>query len=103
MNLVLLLSVAGLLLSQEKPVEAPKPLDPASSLAAQWNAANQRAESQDTEIKDMALRLQSMHIQLRDTKLLMKELEVKLTALLCEKGTILVMGAPPKCEALKEK
>ena len=58
---------------------------------------------QEAETKDLALRLQSSHIQLRETKLQMKDLEARLTALLCEKGTILVMGASPKCETLKEK
>jgi len=62
-----------------------------------------KTASQENETKDLALRLQSSHIQLRETKLQMKEFEAKLAALLCEKGTMLVMGSPPKCEALKEK
>jgi len=103
MKLVLLLSVAGLLLSQEKPAKPAKAPDLTVNLTEQWNVASQRAAAQESETKDLALRLQSAHIQLRETKLQMKELEAKLAALLCEKGTMLVMGSPPKCEALKEK
>lgn len=107
MKLVLMLSVAGLLLSQDRldkpPAKPAKAPDLTAILVEQWNAANQRAASQENETKDLALRLQSSHIQLRETKLQMKEFEAKLAALLCEKGTMLVMGSPPKCEALKEK
>lgn len=69
--------------------ESPKKVDPIEELKNAWKASSEQVAQYEVTIKDQALQIQNAHIQMRDVKLQLKEIENKLQSKLCDKGTML--------------
>jgi len=75
---------------QEASKQPPAPkVDPIQELKDQWKGLQAQTLQQEATIKDQALQLQNVHIQMREAKLQMKDIEAKLQSKLCDKGTML--------------
>jgi len=84
----------GLTMAQEKAKEIkPAAKDPVKELKDSWKALQVQVTQHEANIKDQALQIQNVHIQMREAKLQMKDIEAKLQSKLCDKGTTLVIGA----------
>lgn len=68
-------------------------VDPTQELKDQWKSLQAQTLQQEASIKDQALQLQNIHIQMREAKLQMKDIEAKLQSKLCDKGTMLNINA----------
>jgi len=95
---VLLLFVISLLgFGGELPVKVEKPS--VEDLTKSWTSIQAQIQVKISEAQQQVIAVQGLNIQIRDLQLQAKDAEMKVQSALCEKGTMLVMGAEPSCKA----
>lgn len=102
--LLLVLITVSLLLAQQKEApkqETPKP-DKVAETVTRWQRLKTDVEQKISQVRQLALELQNMNIQMRDSQLQMMEAEATLQSLLCNKGQRLTMNdSKPVCSEVK--
>lgn len=91
----------------EKPVKAEKSKEEvvaakSKDLMERWKTLYGVAQKLSLEVRNKALDLQTINIQLRDTQLEMKSIESKLQSHLCDRGkTLVITDNVSACEETK--
>lgn len=99
----LVLMLFSVCFAQDKPPASATVVPPSKIevTTASWLKLKESSEQLLTQIRQAALEIQAQNIRLRDIQMEMKDLEMRVQSLLCDKGKAVVMSAKPVCQEVK--